>query len=311
MLRELHVRDLGVIRDLTIDLGAGMTALTGETGAGKTLLVAALQLVLGARASTGLVRAGAVHALVDARFEDAPTAAVALAPGRLDTDHDHQADDDADPRETILSRAVPASGRSRAWVDGRMAPVTVLSEIASGLVDIHGQHDQQTLLTVSGQRAALDQFAHADLAPLHMARRRLGDVHRSLAALGGSARERAQRLDLLRYQEAEIRAAAIDDVDEEAALDAEAQRLSDMSALRAAASNAASSLDADDGAGGGVGAASATGHAGEAVRALGGLGPLAEWEQRLRGALADLADIAAELHHVADTWEDDPARLEA
>jgi len=98
VLTELRVRDLGVIEDLSLTFTDGMTVLTGETGAGKTLLVEALQLVLGERASTGLVRAGSAEALVEARFT-------------------------TDDGEILLARAVPASGRSRAWVDGRMAPV--------------------------------------------------------------------------------------------------------------------------------------------------------------------------------------------
>lgn len=340
MLTELHVRGLGVISDVTVELGPGMTALTGETGAGKTLLVAALQLVLGGRASTGLVRAGAEHALVDARFEHDAGGVEQSAPGghpagepcgdpagetgeeavgrptgrpgekpAEETAATDEAPVDVDGAETILSRAVPVTGRSRAWIDGRMVPVTALVEVGAELVDIHGQHDQQTLLGVAGQRAALDQFAHADLAPLQAARQTLADVHRRLAALGGDARERARRLDLLRYQVAEIAAAEIVDVDEEALLDTESQRLADMSALRSAAALAANALDADEA--GGMPASSATGRAGDAVRALAGREPFAEWERRLRGALAELGDIAAELRHVAESWEDDPARLEA
>lgn len=269
MLSELHVRDLGVISDVTVQLGSGMTALTGETGAGKTLLVAALQLVLGGRATAGLVRAGAKQALVDARFEHG------VGERRA---------------ETILSRTVPMSGRSRAWVDGRMVPVTALSELGDGLVDIHGQHDQQSLLSVTGQRVALDQFAHADHGPLDAARQALAQVHRQLDALGGSPRERARRLDLLRYQEAEIAAAGLDDVDEEAALEAEAERLESVRALRAAAAKGAALLDDDDA--GTLGTRGATAQVGEAVRVLGGHGPLASWERRLRGALAELADVA-------------------
>ena len=109
MLTELRVRDLGVIEDLTLSFGPGMTALTGETGAGKTLLVEALQLVLGGRASPAVVRAGAPEALVEARF------VVAAAGAEAD-----------DAEEVVLARAVPAAGRARAWVDGRMATVAAL-----------------------------------------------------------------------------------------------------------------------------------------------------------------------------------------
>ena len=128
MLTDLHVRDLGVIEDLTLEFGPGMTALTGETGAGKTLVVEALQLVLGGRANPGMVRAGATEALVEARF--------VMGEGN-------------DAREVILTRSVPAEGRSRAWVDGRMAPLGALGEAAAELVEIHGQHEHRALVTSS------------------------------------------------------------------------------------------------------------------------------------------------------------------
>ena len=114
MLTDLHVRDLGVIEDLALEFAPGMTALTGETGAGKTLVVEALQLVLGGRANPGMVRAGAAEALVEARF----------VVGQGDAAH-----------EVILTRSVPAAGRSRAWVDGRMAPLGALGE-AAALLDV-------------------------------------------------------------------------------------------------------------------------------------------------------------------------------
>ena len=127
MLTDLRVRDLGVIEDLTLSFGPGMTVLTGETGAGKTLVVEALQLVLGGRANPGMVRAGAAEALVEARF---------VVAGGCGPDGDEA--DRADEREVILARSVPAEGRSRAWVDGRMAPVGALAEAAALLVEITG-----------------------------------------------------------------------------------------------------------------------------------------------------------------------------
>src|SRR3954471_11442205 len=113
MLTELRVRDLGVIADLTLVLDAGMTALTGETGAGKTLVVEAIELLMGGRADAMLVRPGAVEAVVEGRF---------VVGGA----------------EVVLSRAVPANGRSRAYIDGRMAPVSALAEAGRELVDLHG-----------------------------------------------------------------------------------------------------------------------------------------------------------------------------
>ena len=137
MLTDLRVRDLGVIEDLSLTFESGMTALTGETGAGKTLVVEALQLVLGGRASPTLVRAGASEAMVEARFV-------------VDTEEGE--------REIIIARSVPAEGRSRAWIDGRMSPVNALSEVTSELVEIHGQHEHQSLVTAAAQRAVLDAY---------------------------------------------------------------------------------------------------------------------------------------------------------
>jgi DNA repair protein RecN (Recombination protein N) len=289
MLTELHVRDLGVIRDLTLELGSGMTALTGETGAGKTLLVHALQLVLGGRAAPGLVRAGAREAFVEARF--------VVGGGR----------GSQEGAEVIMARSVPVSGRSRAWVDGRMAPVAALAEVGAGMVDIHGQHDQQSLLSVAGQRAALDHFSGADLEPLAAARRARAALLAALAELGGDQRERARQLDLLRYQATEIEAASIAGADEDEALAAEEARLADMTALRGAAADAVALLAGDDLDGTASGASTGVGRA---IAALSGWAVLEPWERRLRDVLAELDDAAAELRAAAETWEDDPARLE-
>lgn len=151
MLVELRVRDLGVIEDTSLALGPGMTALTGETGAGKTLVVEALELLVGGRADPVLVRSGATEARVEGRF-------FTSSPGAGETD--------AGETETILARSVPASGRSRAWLDGAMATASALSEAGAHLVDLHGQHSHQSLLDPASQRAALDAFAGIDLAPL-------------------------------------------------------------------------------------------------------------------------------------------------
>ncbi|HVC14326.1 MAG TPA: DNA repair protein RecN [Acidimicrobiales bacterium] len=305
MLKELRVRDLGVIGDLTLELGPGMTALTGETGAGKTLLVHALQLVLGGRAVPGLVRAGASEALVEARFE------LVADDGLMDGTFDGSVRDGegaVHDGERFLARSVPVSGRSRAWVDGRMAPLGMLAELGAGLVDIHGQHDQQSLLSVTGQRAALDACCGSDLAPLASARAALADVRGSLAALGGDERERARQADLLRYQVAEIDAAHLEDVDEDAALAAEEARLAAMTAIREAAAGAVASLRGADGSTGADGGAS-----GLAAVALVSVAPHLQLEElagRLRDAVAELDDVAAELRGVAETWEEDPERLE-
>jgi DNA repair protein RecN (Recombination protein N) len=281
VLSELSVRDLGVIEDLTIAFGPGMTALTGETGAGKTLVVEALGLALGARATAGLVRAGADEAFVEARFTtEEPDGAT----------------------EVVLARALPAGGRSKAWIDGRPVPLGALGDAAKTLIDIHGQHDQQSLLSSRAQRRALDAFAGSDTRELRGARARLSDLEERIAALGGDPAQRSRELDMLRYQVAEIDQAHLDDPDEEAALSAEEDRLADLGAHREAAQQALQALDAgpDDG---------AIGLLGAAVGAFGGRSAFGPWEARLRASGAELADVASDLRAAAETWEDDPAAL--
>src|ERR1700730_8426029 len=135
MLAELRVRDLGVIADLTLELGPGMTALTGETGAGKTLVVEAIGLLLGARADPILVRPGRPEATVEARF-------TGVGAVTLDATGDDPVDrtDERVTDELIVARTLPATGRSRAYLDGRMAPVLALAEAGRPLGDLHGPH---------------------------------------------------------------------------------------------------------------------------------------------------------------------------
>src|SRR4051794_32099926 len=168
-----------------------MTALTGETGAGKTLVVEAIELLVGGRADALLVRPGADEAVVEGRFV---------------TD---------DGGEVVLTRVVPANGRSRAYLDGRMAPVSALAEAGRDLVDLHGQHAHQSLLSTAVQRAALDDFGGVDVGALAAARARVAEIDEALSALGGDARARAREIDLLRFQTAELDAAGLGDAGEE------------------------------------------------------------------------------------------------
>ena len=179
MLSELHIEDLGIIDRLDLVLGNGLTVLTGETGAGKTMLVEAISLLVGGRADAGRVRAGATEARVEGRFV-------------------------SDENEVILCRVVPVTGRSRAYVNGRLATVAQLAEYGAELVDLHGQHAHQSLLGASAQRLALDHFCGVDLEPLRNARARLTEIEALLATLGGDERARAREIDLLRFQVKEI-----------------------------------------------------------------------------------------------------------
>src|SRR5258708_123464 len=207
MLTELAVRDLGVIADLSLVLGAGMTALTGETGAGKTLVVEAIELLMGGRADPVLVRPGADEAVVEGRFE-------------------------IDGAEVVVRRGVPAAGRRRAYLDGRLATAAEVGSLGARLVDLHGQHAHQALLSARAQRAALDAFGGVDLGPLVEARGVVAAVDEALAGLGGDERARAREIDLLRFQVTELDAAGVTDADEDRALETEEDRLADAGAAR-------------------------------------------------------------------------------
>jgi len=284
LLVELHVRDLGVIDDVTVTLGPGMTALTGETGAGKTLLVGALSLLLGGRADPATVRSGADEALVEGRFCDIDGTG-----------------------EITLARTVAREGRSKAWVDGRMVPVGALADAATGLLELHGQHQHRTLVVPEAQRRALDAFGSIDTGPMLAARARLAALEREAEGLGGDARQRARDVELLAFQVAEVDAAAITGAAEEDDLEAEEERLSEASAHRAAAGAALAALSG----GGGDGPdTSAVDRLAEASGALSGRGPLDELDRRVRGVMGEVADLAADLRTVVETWDDDPVRLE-
>jgi DNA repair protein RecN (Recombination protein N) len=290
MLTDLRVRDLGVIEDLSLSFGPGMTVLTGETGAGKTLVVEALHLVLGGRASPSMVRAGATEAIVEARFVVRDSAE--HGSGEFE-------------REIVISRTVPADGRSRATVDGRMAPVTALVEVAAELVEIHGQHEHQSLVTPAAQRAVLDSYAGTDLTPVATLRARQRELAASLAELGGDEQQRAREADVLRYQIEEIAAAGLGDPDEDRTLHQEETRLADAGALRQAAADALALLSRGPGAEG-EGVAELLGLA---EHALAEREPFEEHRRRIASAAIDLADVAGALRDVVESWEDDPDRL--
>jgi DNA repair protein RecN (Recombination protein N) len=278
VLIELRVRQLGVIEDVGLVLGPGMTVLTGETGAGKTLVVEAIELLLGGRADPVLVRPGADQAVVEGRFAGA----------------DEHGDD------LIVSRVVPANGRSRAYVGGDMASLAVLADTGRALVDLHGQHAHQSLLSPAVQRAALDEFAGIDLEPLARAKRALKEITDAAASLGGDARARARELDLVRFQLAELDAASLDDPDEDRKLAEEEDRLGDTTALRAASLAVHEALSGDAG---------ILDRLGQAVAEVAGRGPLRPLHDRLVALEAELSDAATDARTLGEGFEDDPERV--
>ncbi len=283
MLVELRVRDLGVIEDLGVVFGPGLTALTGETGAGKTLLVDAISLLTGGPADPSLVAPGTEEARVEGRFETG-------------------GQDGRGPEEVILTRAVPAAGRSRCYQDGRMISVSRLAEVGRGLVDIHGQHAHQSLLSPSTQRRALDTAGAVETADVDRLRRRLRSLKESRRELGGDPRDRARQLDLLAYQMKEIEAAALDGPEEDDALRRQEELLADASGLAQAAAMTATMLAGDDG---------VIERLGAAVSATSNRRPLEDMRARLMGIQEDLSDVAGDARRLAESVEDDPARLAA
>jgi DNA repair protein RecN (Recombination protein N) len=277
VLTELRVENLGIIAELCVTLGPGLTAITGETGAGKTLIVDALELLCGGRADPQMVREGADEARVEGRFE--------VGDGEL-----------------VLARVVPAVGRSRGYLNGRLATAAELAECGRSLVDLHGQHTHQSLLASVEQRALLDRYAGeratAALERLRAARAACRAVERELEALGGDERARAREIDLLRYQLDEIDAAAIADASEDVSLASEEQLLGEAEAHREALAHAYDAL-----------AGPAADALGEAVAALATRSPFAEIADRLRTLQAEVAEAARDVRTVGETVVADPERL--
>jgi len=280
MLVELAVRNLGVIEEACILLGPGLIALTGETGAGKTLITESVLLLTGGRADPSLVRTGAGEAEVEGRF---------LPPG-----------DDAE--EIVVRRVIPADGRSRAYLDGRLATASALTDAVGDLIDLHGQHGHHLLLRPPARRAAVDRFGKVDLAELREARLAVRAAEAELDELGGDDRARAREIELLAFQLEELEAAGLGDADEDDRLIAEEGLLGDSSAHREAAIGASSLLGADGVVGDGL------------ARALGLIkdrDPFSAEGVRVQSLLAEALDVAAELRGAAETIQDDPARLVA
>jgi DNA repair protein RecN (Recombination protein N) len=302
MLGELRIRDLGVIDDARLEVSPGLNVLTGETGAGKTMVVDALTLLLGERADPGAVRAGKAAALVEGRLatdDDGEVAAALAAAG---------ADDEEG--EVVVARQVLAEGRSRAQLQGRMATVAAIAEVVRPLVEVHGQHEFQRLLRPSVQRELLDRFAGAKVLALReefgTGWRRLRAVQRELDELASRARERDREAELLRYQLEEIEAAAVR-VGELEALDAESERLTNAESLREAAVLAWQFLQGEEDAG----ASTALGAAARAVSGPGRHDPvLGELAERASGMAAEVADLASSLRAYAEGVLADPQRLD-
>ncbi len=307
-LTELRIRGLGAIDDVTLELGRGLTVVTGETGAGKTMVVTGLTLLFGGRADPGRVRATG-RAGVEGRLElpaDSPVWERAAEAGA-------EPDDDG---SLILARTVSAEGRSRAHLGGRSVPVGVVAELAEGLLAVHGQSDQLRLSRPAEQRSALDRYAgpaHLDLlASYRSAHARWRELAADLDRRRGQARELAQAADVLRHGLAEIEALA-PEPGEDDALDTQAKRLGDADALRAAVDEARMALIGDvTGDLGGEGLPQdATAALATAERALAGTDDpaLVLLARDLADAVAVVSDVGVQLAGYVADLDADPARL--
>lgn len=299
MLVELRVTNLGVIEDQTILLGPGLTALTGETGAGKTLLVDAISLLTGAPSDPSLVAPGADQAVIEGRFEGGP--AGLPAPG-AEAGSPGSHPEVTPGTDVVLTRVIPAGGRSRCYIDGRMASLSQLGAIGRALVDIHGQHAHQSLLSPSAQRDALDSAAGIDTSEVSTWRRRVRELTVARDDLGGDPRARARQLDLLTYQLHEIDSADLDDPSEDRRLMEEEELLADAGGLAETAGAAWEALAGDSG---------VVERLGRVVSATAGRRPLAELHGRLSALQEELTDAAAEARRLGESVEDDPPRLAA
>jgi DNA repair protein RecN (Recombination protein N) len=299
MLVELRIRDYAVVEDLTLELGPGLNALTGETGAGKSIIVGALSLLLGERASSSVVRTGTARATVEAVFDVGGMPALAT---RLE-DLGFRAEEDL----LILRREVAAEGRNRAWVNGSPTTAGTVGELGAALVDLHGQHEHQSLLRQRDQRTILDAFAGApDTAA------RVGRLYGDLQALRREVDEREDRrrdvesrADFLRFQLAEIDESNLSP-GEDRELEAEAGRHEHAEDLARGAASVHETLYAADDA--------VTNRISEARQIL---DRLAEFDPELRRYVAALdesfhllSEAGRNMGDYASTIDHDPARLE-
>jgi DNA repair protein RecN (Recombination protein N) len=294
VIRELHIDGLGVIDDLDLELHPGLNVVTGETGAGKTMVTVGLALALGRRASASLVRPGAAAARIQVRV-DAPARAAE--------------EGWAEDGELVLARSISADGRSTARIGGQLAPVATLAELGGDLVEMHGQHEGTRLLGRAAQTEFLDRFAGAEhlesVAALAEEHRHMRALRAELAELVERERDRVRELDLLGYQVREIEAVGLR-VGELAELELDEAGLAHAERLMDLASATERALSADDGAADALGAAAS------------GLRSAAELDARageLASRAADVAAAAAELGRDVREYRErldlDPDRLDA
>jgi DNA repair protein RecN (Recombination protein N) len=297
MLRRLSLRDFVIVTSLEVDFSAGFSVLTGETGAGKSILVDALQLALGSRGDAGVVREGAARTEISAEFDSPPELAAWL-------DEAGFGDDTQDG--LLLRRTIDAQGKSRAWINGSTATIAQLREAADALVDIHGQHAWQSLTRPAAVRSLLDGFTGLDSAPLASRWAEWKRATEALEAARGSQESLERERERLSWQIGEIDklAPGAHEWDE---LEAEHKKLANSQALMDAARSALDAIsEADDN------AELLTGRAVHALEQVAQFdAPLAATIEVLQSALAQLQDASHTLASYLNHTELEPQRLQA
>jgi DNA repair protein RecN (Recombination protein N) len=302
MLESITIQNYALLDNVEVEFGPGFNALTGETGAGKSILLGALNLVLGARASSDAVREGASRAKIDAVFRiSTPSARLA---GLLQ-ENDIELEDDG----LVVSRSVSAEGRSRAYAGGAVVPLAVLARIGDELVDLHGQHEHQSLLKLERQLDLLDAYANTEeprgkVATLVASKRR---TEKQIAELESDDRERARRVEFLRFEVEEINAANFEPGEEED-LRTRHNRIVNAERIFAAASAAYNALYEADGQAAVDQVGAALQHLSELVEIDPRFKALVE---QLEGVRASLDDAAAEARALHEDTEYDPQDLDA
>lgn len=310
MLKELHIRDLAIITEVQLQFGSGFNVLTGETGAGKSIILDAVSLILGGRADTTLIRAGCEKAMVEATFDLQQSEAVFGRVQRLLAAEELEHEDD--PRTLVIAREVRANGRNVGRINGQKVTLTLMREVGDELIGIHGQGEHLALLHPRSHLPLLDAYAGLgdEREKLTAVVRTLRHKEKELADLRRDERTREQRYDMFRFQIEEIEAANLQP-DEEEDLRTERNRLANMAQL---ATNSAAAHAIMSGEFGESDIPSVSDLLGEAEAAVAVLAKLDDSQApllaRLQGLLSEFDDISAELRDYHENLEHDPQRLD-
>jgi DNA repair protein RecN (Recombination protein N) len=302
MLTQLSITNFAIIEALELDLGPGFTVLTGETGAGKSIIIDAVELLLGGRADAAMLRKGADLALIEGVFEVVPgdlTEVYALLEEQELVD---------DPRVIVLAREIRREGRNLCRINGRVVSLALLRSVGEWLVDVHGQSEHLSLLRVSEHLSLLDRFAHSQLDEYWEAYRRISAVRIERDELENAEREFARREDLLRYQIDEIEASRLTP-GEVVALEVERDRLANAEKLAGLALNARGALE--DTGGDGISAEQKLAEATAALMSLAEIDPaMTSTSQSAQGLTEEISQLATELRTYLEQVQPDPMRLD-